>query len=134
MVFCSAATYEGQWEHDLMHGKGVMIEANREKYDGFFVMNQRDGQGVWTSPNGAMYEGLWKAGRREGLGKQKYSDGSVYEGMFSNDKVSDPSSFCPNFFSDPFYHSATERAPGRVWEITTTRATGLMTRRRARAP
>jgi hypothetical protein len=38
--FSTGASYDGQWEHDLMHGKGILIEANKEKYDGFFAMNQ----------------------------------------------------------------------------------------------
>lgn len=46
-----------------MHGDGVYIFSNGERYEGWFKMGVRDGYGKYTFFNGNYYEGDWKDGK-----------------------------------------------------------------------
>lgn len=50
-----------------MHGDGVYIFSNGERYEGWFKMGIRDGYGKYTFYNGNYYEGDWKDGKFLGL-------------------------------------------------------------------
>ena len=105
------ASYEGEWENNLPHGKGYfkdqydnwykgdfkygyfwgkgqMKVAGHYFYDGDFVMSRRHGNGVCTfiKPKGETYEGQWKQDVMNGLGKYIISSKHYYYGNMANDK------------------------------------------------
>ena len=45
-------TYEGMWEDNKMHGKGVINWTGGKKYEGDFVKNLREGTGKFYWPDG----------------------------------------------------------------------------------
>jgi len=90
------------------HGKGKIIWANGDQFEGNFVNDLRDGMrafylsppplfltlrfpiqgvGVFKCVDGSMYEGEWKDDQYHGRGKQISKIGGTYEG--------DPSLFNP---------------------------------------
>ena len=44
------------------------------------AQGQREGRGTMVFADGDMYEGQWRAGKRHGQGKATYATGDVYEG------------------------------------------------------
>ncbi|RHZ32808.1 hypothetical protein DYB31_011995, partial [Aphanomyces astaci] len=61
-------SYEGAYENDKKHGRGVERKAAQGTYVGSFVHDLKDGAGVMTWHNGNTYDGQWKDGRMCGLG------------------------------------------------------------------
>jgi hypothetical protein len=43
MVFSNGDTYEGMWQGNLKHGKGVYKWANGDLYEGAFWLDKREG-------------------------------------------------------------------------------------------
>jgi hypothetical protein len=78
------ATYDGQWQNNTWHGKGV-FDAPAEHYEGDFFEGKNWGQGVTTYPDGGRHEGKYVKGQRHGYGVMTYPDGSCYEGMWEED-------------------------------------------------
>jgi len=60
MQFAQGDTYEGNWENDLMSGKGVYINSNGDKYSGNFKHGVKQQYGVMEYQNKDKYEGEWK--------------------------------------------------------------------------
>ena len=101
--------YEGPYENDKRHGKGVLTFAdgtkmictydrgeivgtgekyysNGEVYKGALSGNGRPhGIGVWTLPDGSRYEGEHDMGYRHGKGVLILPDGSRQSGRFEKD-------------------------------------------------
>lgn len=46
MQFTNGDSYEGNWENDIMQGKGVYISSNGDKYTGNFKDGLKNGFGV----------------------------------------------------------------------------------------
>lgn len=87
-----------------MHGYGIYINANGERYEGTFIHGEKLGTGKFYYMNGDVYDGCYRSipegsgtktyylthekyegifnnGQRHGRGKQYYSDGSLkYDG------------------------------------------------------
>jgi len=53
--------YNGQIKDGLFHGKGTLIYAGNERYEGDWVHGKREGQGRFTYADGAVFEA---SGRR----------------------------------------------------------------------
>nr|CCC48679.1 conserved hypothetical protein, fragment [Trypanosoma vivax Y486] len=66
--------YTGEFHHTYhRHGRGVMLYANGDVYDGEWAMNYRNGKGTMKSGNGLeVYEGEWYNDERHGSGKTSY--------------------------------------------------------------
>jgi len=75
-------SYEGEWQHDQMHGRGVFRYSSNAKYEGAFVGNQYSGAGKYTFPDGAFYEGGFAEGQMHGAGSLTDAQGAVWEGKF----------------------------------------------------
>lgn len=50
--------YEGEFEKDLKHGKGILTFENGERYEGSFSNDKINGQGVFKS-KGGIINGRW---------------------------------------------------------------------------
>ena len=85
-------SYTGEWRDDAMHGTGKFVSVAGDgdgggfTYEGEFESNRRHGRGVlrWTS--GDKYVGDWCAGERTGHGLLIYASGDRFEGAWSADK------------------------------------------------
>ncbi len=72
--------YEGQWENDFKHGKGVEKFANGTVFEGYYVNGKPEGIGRYAWPNGEFYEGEWLNGMKHGSGMWKGAKGDSYVG------------------------------------------------------
>ena len=68
MVFINGDIYDGDWNNNIINGRGVMIYINGDKYDGEWKNGKREGKGVLTYAIGDVYEGDWKQDKFNGLG------------------------------------------------------------------
>jgi len=67
-VWPSGSSYEGEWRHDLMHGKGK-FSSQDGAYEGSWVDDKRSGQGKFVRRvDGSVYEGDWLNDKRHGVG------------------------------------------------------------------
>ncbi|KAL9651759.1 hypothetical protein ABK040_014015 [Willaertia magna] len=79
--------YEGEFEQDVVNGKGKMIWSNGCSYEGNFVKGKMEGFGVYTFPDKiTKYEGEWVNNRMHGKGRYTSPDGIVWIGYFYNGK------------------------------------------------
>lgn len=78
--------YQGQWEHNVIQGYGVMAWSDVGTYAGFFEDCQRSGHGTmqWKFGEraGCFYDGQWEKDKMHGHGMYIGEDGEVYEGGF----------------------------------------------------
>lgn len=79
--------YEGEFNDDMMHGKGTLIDLDGEKYEGEFVCGMFWGQGVLTYPNGDKFEGTFVEARESGKGTFTFANGEKYEGDFKEGQI-----------------------------------------------
>ena len=76
-------TYDGEWESNMVHGRGKLTWNNGACYTGGFQMGRYHGSGCYRNPaSGRKYVGQWEDGRKEGVGKQYWPNGDVYHGHF----------------------------------------------------
>ena len=73
LKFATGAVYDGEFQDDTFHGRGVMKCANGDAYDGEFRDDESHGRGVLTFASGDVYEGNWKAGWPDGRGSTSMS-------------------------------------------------------------
>uniref|UniRef100_A0A8D9BI17 Radial spoke head 1 homolog n=1 Tax=Cacopsylla melanoneura TaxID=428564 RepID=A0A8D9BI17_9HEMI len=80
--------YEGCYNRNLRHGKGLYVFANRNgaRYEGEYRFGLRSGQGVFYYPDGTKYEGEWKKNLRHGFGTYFYLNGDTYTGAWFKSK------------------------------------------------
>ena len=76
--------YEGEFNNDLIEGKGIMTWVNGNKYEGEFKNNFFDGEGRLTFATKSYYQGQFKEGMQVGKGIFSYSNGDKYEGEWNN--------------------------------------------------
>ncbi|KAG2378295.1 hypothetical protein C9374_008438 [Naegleria lovaniensis] len=80
-------TYEGNFENDIINGKGKMTWANGAQYEGDFVKGQMEGIGVYIWPNKTQkYEGTFVNNKMHGKGRYTSEDGKVWKGYFYDGK------------------------------------------------
>lgn len=77
-------SYEGQWKKGNLEGKGKLIEAWGDVYEGDFKNNKADGFGAYKMQDGHSYIGEWKNDLYEGKGIFIYKNGDKIEGNFKN--------------------------------------------------
>ena len=88
MVFASKLRYDGDWEDDKAHGRGVCFYPNGQRYDGEWQDDQRSGWGKLEVPvEGGVevlawesYEGEWSRNAMHGMGRYTFADGSYFQG------------------------------------------------------
>lgn len=86
MVYVNGRVYEGEWENELKHGKGLEISPNGNTYKGQFLNGKPEGFGNFRWYHGEMYEGQWRAGLKHGSGIWKGANGESYVGEWKNGK------------------------------------------------
>ena len=42
-----------------MHGKGTLVHADGDKFEGEWAFDMANGNGIYTHTNGGKYEGKW---------------------------------------------------------------------------
>ena len=77
--------YEGYFENDLFHGKGIYEWSNKKKYEGEWRFGKMNGKGKLTYANGSYYEGEFVDGLKEGKGKYFWKHDNYYNGEWKND-------------------------------------------------
>ena len=75
--------YKGNFGNNFLEGKGTLIN-NEEKYEGDFEKNLFHGKGLYTYNNGDEYEGDFEFGIRKGKGIYRQKDGLIFEGFWEN--------------------------------------------------
>ena len=86
MVYASGDMYQGQWQADLRYGQGKSTSATGNVYEGEWVNDQRHGHGKYTFADGDSYEGEFVQNRKHGRGKTSKADGESYDGEYENDQ------------------------------------------------
>ena len=68
MEYNDGSKYEGEWNNDKRHGKGILTSTpsnNNQnliliRYEGDFVNDKKEGKGFAIYSNGDKYEGEWR--------------------------------------------------------------------------
>lgn len=76
------ASYDGDFERGLFHGRGVFVGASGCVYEGGFAEGAFSGHGVYRWTDGAVYTGGWKQGLMHGEGSYSSADGVLHDGTF----------------------------------------------------
>ena len=82
MVYASGDMYEGQWKAGKREGQGTTRYAIGNVYEGQYKADTKEGEGTTRYATGDVYEGQYKAGKQEGKGKYISANGNVYEGQY----------------------------------------------------
>ena len=82
MVYASGDMYEGQWKAGKREGQGTTRYAIGNVYEGQYKADTKEGEGKFCYATGDVYEGQYKAGMQEGKGKYRSANGNVYEGQY----------------------------------------------------
>ena len=82
-TWADGSKYEGYWKNDKANGKGRLIHADGDVYEGILNTNhlfihsigewlddKAHGYGIYTHMDGAKYEGQWKEDKQDGYGMQ----------------------------------------------------------------
>ena len=77
-----AATGTGTFREGKLHGQGVTVAMNGDRYEGAFSNGRREGRGLLTSTSGGRYEGEFVEGKFSGSGVLVLPSGDRYEGNF----------------------------------------------------
>ncbi len=77
--------YEGQFLHDLQHGKGVVFWNDKKFCEGNWVQGKYEGHCVMTYSNGNKFDGHFVKGLRNGQGTFQWSDGQKYVGNWKDE-------------------------------------------------
>lgn len=86
-VYSSGIAYYGQFRDGApADGRGIMVFANGDRYDGEFFDGQRHGCGTFTFANGRRYMGQFVADQFQGIGIWELETGERYVGQFQNNK------------------------------------------------
>jgi hypothetical protein len=80
------AHYSGDAVDGAPSGKGVLVNAKGDRFEGAWHDGQLNGHGSVVWKNGDRYEGDWVGGQAEGHGVQIWSDGQKYDGAWHNDQ------------------------------------------------
>lgn len=75
-------SYEGEWHHNIMHGRGKVLWSDRSCYTGQLQAGKPHGVGSHQDARGNKYVGKWKRGLRHGDGKEYTAIGDMYHGGF----------------------------------------------------
>jgi hypothetical protein len=72
--FLSGDEYAGEYNYTdgKIHGKGIYIFANGDRYEGDFLQGKMTGQGIKFNANRTIFIGTWKDGKWMGGGPESY--------------------------------------------------------------
>lgn len=87
MYYSCRDLYEGMWENDKQHGKGLYLWKEGSKYLGDFAKGQMHGFGKKYYCIGDLYEGEFSHGKRSGKGIMKFKNGDVYDGEWNDEDM-----------------------------------------------
>lgn len=76
--------YEGFWDRDQKHGKGITTYPDQSMYIGDQKNGIKYGRGKYVWSSGDSYEGGWKNNKMEGPGVFKHMGDAPLEGNFKN--------------------------------------------------
>ena len=80
--------YEGNWENDLIHGKGVLKVKDKWTYRGKFVKNKKHGLGELKFVSGTKYKGQFKDDQKHGKGSMFWiNPAEVYHGEWTKGRL-----------------------------------------------
>lgn len=82
LIFANGDVYEGDFLCDNLHGKGSYFWKNGDRYKGDYKSNCQTGVGTLTLVDGTVYQGEFLNGEPHGRGKLTTKDKIVYEGEF----------------------------------------------------
>ena len=80
MTWKNGNRYEGEFKNNFFDGEGKLEFASHSNYVGQFVEGMQTGKGVFSYSNGDKYDGEWKNGLKDGKGEYLYHNGDKYEG------------------------------------------------------
>ncbi len=86
-VLSPSFSFEGEFQNNMPHGRGIGIFSNGEKYVGEFKDGKRNGQGIYTWLIGARYVGEWRDNKRNGQGTLTLANGDKYVGEWRDGQL-----------------------------------------------
>ena len=84
LVMANGDTYEGEFKAGRMDGYGRMQYSDGDSYEGDWKHDEHHGRGKYLFGSGAYYEGELNMGNAEGQGVKLWDDGSKYVGEWRN--------------------------------------------------
>ncbi len=94
MVYASGNRYDGEYVNGQRSGCGTFTFINGRSYVGQFEADQFSGQGTWTLENGDRYTGEFKNNQCSGQGTFIFADGSSKSGIWTQGKLADNDLSC----------------------------------------
>lgn len=82
IVWANGEVYDGAVSRSLRHGQGLFTWLTGQRYNGDWVADRPEGTGALRFANGNQYEGAVVAGEPQGSGKMVYASGDSYSGQF----------------------------------------------------
>jgi hypothetical protein len=98
IIYEEGHIYEGTYEKNVKHGKGMITYKNGDKYIGDFSHNRVEGKGKYIYANGDTFEGEFRNDKKSGYGESKLlTKQETYKGYYENDKKNGQGEyFCSN--------------------------------------
>ena len=78
------SSYTGAMRDGRMHGRGVNVWANGNRYEGDYSDEKMNGSGVFVWASGNRYEGDYRDDKPHGSGKYTRADGETYTGYWED--------------------------------------------------
>jgi len=107
LVWADGDRYDGEWKDSKMHGRGKFSDENGV-YEGEYRDGKKNGSGVLVWADGDRYEGEWKDSKTHGRGKFSDQNG-VYEGEYRDGKKTDAVCWCGPTATDTTVSGKTAR-------------------------
>jgi len=82
IVWANGEVYDGAVSRSLRHGSGQFTWLTGQRYNGDWVSDRPEGNGSLRFANGNQYDGAVVAGEPQGSGKMVYASGDSYSGQF----------------------------------------------------
>lgn len=83
ILWANGEVYDGAVLRSLRHGVGEFTWLSGQRYTGDWVQDKPEGNGLLRFANGNQYEGPVVAGEPQGVGKMVYASGDTYSGQFN---------------------------------------------------
>lgn len=100
VILANGNVYEGNFNQGLPNGKGIMRYTNGDKYLGRWQHGKRSGEGKLIQRNGDSYVGEWAFDKKNGKGRITKKDGTITRGIWEN-----------NVLIEVLEHDTTEATP-----------------------